>query len=233
MKQLTGTILIFLADFRRWAKYFMAATALIMVVFSGVGNADASFTWEGGDWGGRDFSPADGDILSGSFTDIGHFIINAGETVYAGSSTLSFATNDTVINGIFLGGSALAPSLDIKAQTNITLAGSLDQWSAVSLSSQVISLLAGSSVTASNSTTATGGTTGSTPSAGCITLNAGGSIFSTRQNIVPSVDLSISKDTPVFSGGSISLAPVPLPATFLLFAPGLAVAALARRKITG
>lgn len=138
---------------------------------------------------------------------------------------MSFATNETLINGIFFGGSVLSPSLDIVSLTNITLGGILDQWHSVSLSSQGISLLAGSSVSVLNSTGATGGATGSSPASGSINLTAGNSTFSYNQNITACKNLIISKDSPLVYGGTITLEPVPIPATLLLFAPGLAVTA--------
>lgn len=67
---------------RRRIRNTVTVTASAIALFAAVGTAHASFTWEGGDWGGRDLIPANGDILSGTFTNVGNFIINAGETVY-------------------------------------------------------------------------------------------------------------------------------------------------------
>ncbi len=108
----------------------LALAVLILGVF---GQAHASSIWEGGDWGGRDFTPANGDVLLGTFTNVGRFLINAGDTILAGSGLVSLMTHDSVINGVLYGGATLAPRLELTAQEGITMNGALDRWSYISL----------------------------------------------------------------------------------------------------
>jgi hypothetical protein len=113
--------------------FIMAILAATVCVH--VGTAYAYTTYEGGDWGGMDFTPASGDVLSGTFTNIGRFIINAGVTVYAGSGDLSLFSSDALISGTMYGGTALSPSLYLTSQSDITMTstGLLDQWVSVYL----------------------------------------------------------------------------------------------------
>jgi hypothetical protein len=214
---------------RRLSMY-VVTSATIVAMLAAAEIANASVTWQGGDWGGKDFTPGNGDILTGTFVDIGNFIVDAGDTVYAGSSLISLAADDAVINGTLDGGSALSPSLDISSLTNITLGGTLDQWSSVSLSAGssiitgTISLLSGSSIQ-------TVGSSGSAPSAGTITLSAGGNLYSAGQDVsIGSSPVIIGTNVTLPPGdGTINLDPVPLPSAMCLLAPGLAFAGLVRR----
>lgn len=210
-------------QFRRRIFDLLTLAAITAAVFISSTNAYAYFTWEGGDWGGGDLVPANGDILSGTFTNIGRFIIEDGVSVYGGSSLVALGTYETLINGTFSGGAALSPSLDIVSQTSITLGGMLDQWASVSLTGQPISFLPGSLISL---------------------ISAEGDIIGIKPDIPlisspiedPLVNDSLAQRsrefTGVSGGGIIPLSPVPLPSAFLLFGPGLAVAALARRRMT-
>ncbi len=54
----------------------------------------------GGDLGGGDLTPADGDVLSGAFTNVGTFVVPAGATVYVEPGTmLSVTANQIIIEG--------------------------------------------------------------------------------------------------------------------------------------
>jgi hypothetical protein len=70
---------------------------------------------EGGDWGGRDLTPKDGDILVGTFTNVGRFVINNGDVVGYGPGdvTISAATFD--IDGSLYGTSSEMSTLTINA----------------------------------------------------------------------------------------------------------------------
>jgi hypothetical protein len=172
---------------------------LVLIVF---GQTYASFVWEGGDWEGRDFSPANGDVLSGSFTNVGRFLINESETIFAGSGLVSLMTYETVINGVFYGGPALSPALHITSDTTLTLNGALDQWSSVVLAAG----------TAGSVTIATGGDLDLDRKGSDIFLQGPGGVLA-----------SIGE-------GSITLSAVPLPSALFLFAPGLAGILLTRTR---
>ncbi|MCM2356587.1 MAG: hypothetical protein NDI77_00385 [Geobacteraceae bacterium] len=58
---------------------------------------------EGQDWGGADLIPADGDVLSGTFTNINRFIVGEGVTVYLGAGDLSVQATSITINGSLVG----------------------------------------------------------------------------------------------------------------------------------
>jgi len=222
------------ALFRCLGRY-LAASAAITLVLAGVTTAEASITWQGGDWGGNELAPGNGDILSGTFTDVGLFVVGTGDTVYAGSSPVSVSANDVIVNGTLSGGTTLSPSLYLGSSTSLTLAGSLDQWTSVTLSAGTIavsgdiSLLPGSSITLIPSS-GTGG--GSPPSAGSITLSAGANTYVSAQDIVVgsgSVNISAGNVSISPGSGTIELEPAPLPSAALLFAPCLALVGAAHR----
>ena len=118
--------------------FAITATAVLTNPAAGL----ASYVYEGSDWGGKDFTPANGDILVGTFTNIGRFAIGAGDTVYAGSNLLALSVNDMLVNGTIYGGAALSPSLNLTSKSSITIGstGAIDQWKSVSLSAGGITL---------------------------------------------------------------------------------------------
>ena len=61
-------------------------------------------TITGGNWGGAALSPADGDVLSGVFTDVSTFTVAAGTTVYVEDGTpLEVFANNILIEGTLNG----------------------------------------------------------------------------------------------------------------------------------
>ena len=209
----------------------LLALAGLTAVLAGAGTAHASFTWQGGNWGGRDFTPGNGDILSGTFTDIGHLVIGTGDTVYAGSGVVSLTARDAVINGSLYGGSVLSPSLFIDSATTITLNGKLDQWTSITLD-------AGTSVTLSPGSyiSGIGGPSGGT---GTVNLPAGGSLSIGSGSINLPAGGAMTVNLPVGGatisnlpgGGILTLAPVPLPPALFLLGPALAFVGMLRRVI--
>ena len=58
----------------------------------------------GGDYQGADLLPANGDVLSGTFTNVGRFEIDAGETVLVQPGTLlSVQAQNVLIDGVLNG----------------------------------------------------------------------------------------------------------------------------------
>ena len=55
----------------------------------------------GGDWGGRDLTPGDGDILAGTFTNVGRFVITNGDVVGYGPGAMSITAASIDIDGSF------------------------------------------------------------------------------------------------------------------------------------
>jgi hypothetical protein len=153
-----------------------------------------------------DFMPANGDVLSGTFTNIGRFIINAGDTIYAGSSNLTLFTNEALINGTLYGGATLSPSLNLTSEGNLTLTstGILDQWTSIYLAS----------------------------GSGIMTLNGAINTLNSGSTSLPPEQIVISPGGAVFiDGGGLTLTPVPLPPAVLLFGSGLLAMGLARRRL--
>jgi len=127
--------------------YLFTAFFVMAALFISTSTAHAYFTnWTGRDFGGQDLLLEEGDTLSGTFTNIGRLVIDAGITVSAGSSMVSLNTYETLINGTFFGGADLSPSLDIVAETSITLGGILDQWYTVSLAGETVACMTGSDI---------------------------------------------------------------------------------------
>ncbi len=118
---------------QRSLKQMLTLTVLLTAFLASLGNAQAYTVYQGGDWGGMDFAPANGDVLFGTFTNVGRFIVNAGDIIYAGSSDLTLNTTEIDISGIMYGGSTPSPSLHLNSQGNITLTstGILDQWASI------------------------------------------------------------------------------------------------------
>ncbi|MBN1667982.1 MAG: hypothetical protein JW862_12880, partial [Anaerolineales bacterium] len=76
------------------------------LVFSMTPGSALAATIPGADYGGADLVPADGDVLSGTFTNVGTFWIQAGVTVFVDPGTpLSIQADTILIEGI-LDGSA-------------------------------------------------------------------------------------------------------------------------------
>jgi hypothetical protein len=199
----------------------------ILLVLAMFGQARASFTWQGGDWAGRDFAPGNGDVLIGTFTDIGRFTVIAGEAIYAGSSLLSITSQQTEIDGTLYGGAAL-PTLDIASVTTITISGVLDQWHSVNLT-------AGSSIVLTGSI----GTVSSSGSTGVLAPIAGGSLMITGSGgdagsvAVSPAGLLMGPDSVMIVGNpSITLNDAPLPPAILLFVSGLAGLSVLGKKRT-
>lgn len=190
---------------RRWS---VVGAGLVIFAVATFAQAQASVVWEGGDWAGRDFTPANGDILSGTFINIGRFLINTGDTVSAGSGLVSLITHDSIINGALYGGPALAPRLELTAQTGIILNGALDQWSYISLS---LTSLGNITVSGSISILDSSGNISQ------VGLPSGGVILTGRSFLIAK------------NGPTPSL--IPLPPALLLFAPGLAGMLYVRRKL--
>jgi len=205
----------------------IVAAAFWIAILSFSGSAFAYATWEGGDWGGMDFTPGNGDVLSGTFTNIGRFIINTGDTVYAGSSLLSLSSNDAVISGTLYGGSALSPSLNLNSSNSITMnsTGIIDQWVSIYLASGgttniqgTITVLNSGNVSVNSVSVYNGSLS---LQSGNLTLNSGG----TSRELVVSPG-----NTLLDSGGSINLLSVPIPAALPLFGSGLALLWILRRR---
>ncbi|MCB9687901.1 MAG: hypothetical protein H6735_22865 [Alphaproteobacteria bacterium] len=75
------------------------SSALFVLMFAGASPAPAA-TWVGADWGGSDFVVADGDVLSGSFTGVGHFVVPAGAVVTVASGVpLSVDAHRITVDG--------------------------------------------------------------------------------------------------------------------------------------
>ena len=55
----------------------------------------------GRDWGGADLIPANGDLLTGTFTNVGRFSVGKGESVYVGD--LSIQASSIQIDGALIG----------------------------------------------------------------------------------------------------------------------------------
>lgn len=216
---------------------FLAVFFVMAALFASTSTAYAYTTWQGGDLGGQDLVLGDGDYLFGTFTNIGRLVIDSGITVYAGSSLVSLNAYETLINGTFFGGADLSPSLEVVAETAITIGGILDRWQSVSLTGgSSISLLAGASITNTDGILFGSETiydSGLIVSSGVLT--AGGDIDSPESEVLL-VGGSIELDPDglgqiVDGGGIITLAPVPIPSTLFLFSSGLViVAALCRSR---
>ncbi|MEW6664866.1 MAG: hypothetical protein AB1512_06565 [Thermodesulfobacteriota bacterium] len=221
--------------------------------------AQASMIWEGRDWGGADFAPAGGDILSGAFTNIGTFLIGEGDTVFAGSATVSLSAHDSLIEGALQGGTGQAPSLEIRALGNITLGGTLDRWRTVSLTSLggSILLLDGSAVSTSGfgdpmslrgnpglSLEKSPGESGQIGAVGSISISTRGATLSQVSSDHPLMftggDLRILGDGSLELAGSALLLdnnlvvlPTPLPPSLVFLVSGLATAWLYGRRPWG
>lgn len=77
-------------------------TAFLVLCFT-VNGASAA-TIIGGDWGGADLTPAHGDVLSGTFTNVGKFSVEGARTVYVESGTaLEVHAQEILIEGILYG----------------------------------------------------------------------------------------------------------------------------------
>lgn len=91
----------------------MAVTATVLLVAPPIARSAIIL---GGDFGGANLTPNNGDILSGVFTNVGAFSVSAGTTVFVQSNTaLSIAANTISILGTldgsgagFAGGAAVA-----------------------------------------------------------------------------------------------------------------------------
>jgi hypothetical protein len=205
-------------------------TALMITATCFAGSAHAYATYEGGDWGGRDFTPMSGDVLSGTFTNIGRFIINPGDTIYAKSGALSLFATEAIINGTLKGGVDASPSLTIVSSNSINLNGMLSEWSSIALDSNQIFLLSGSSIV----TKQTG-----LPVSGSITLRSGSDVFSPGSSVIISTGGNLNFDRGSFAitapvttvdGGSINLVATPVPPAVLLLSSGLVAMGFARRR---
>lgn len=202
-----------------WRVVMAAIVGVFLLAASGQGLACSLL--EGRDWGGLDLAPVNGDVLSGSFTNIGRFVIDAGDTVRAGSSVVTFTARDIVIDGVFHGGPELLPTLSLTSTGNITVRGTLDQWSSLSFTAGNI-ILAGS-ISILN---ASGDVTVLEPPPSGIVLSSGVSHPDSKGagGILQGPDGSW-----IVGSGSVSLNAVPLPPSLLFLAPGLAGVLLMRR----
>ena len=113
---------------------FLSMITLVVAVLATASTSHAYITWEGADWGGRDLIPANGDILSGTFTNIGRFVIDSGDTVYAGPNQISVNAKEIVINGLLYGPPTL--SLRLSSLADITMSGlNLPTWGTTTIRS--------------------------------------------------------------------------------------------------
>jgi hypothetical protein len=180
------------------------AMVLAAAFIATLGTSQA-YIYTGGDWGGMDFTPVNGDVLSGTFTHIGRFIISAGDTVYAGSNQLTLFTGEALVNGNLYRGAALSPGLNLTAVGTLTLgsAGILDRWESIYLK--------------------TGGTMTINGTINVLSLGGDTSLPSDRVSIT-------SGGAMVIDRGGVKPAPVAIPSSILLFGPGLAGLAPMRRR---
>lgn len=229
-----------------WALAVLAC----LVLSSPVG---ASVIWEGRDWVGADFSPANGDTISGTHINIGSFLISQGSTIYAGAPKVSLQANDASIEGAFLGEVSLS-RLEITADRSLTIAGTIEQWQFISLGAATAeidgSLVMSSTPLISSSPlftierTLPGVTTVLTAAGGRIVLNgssasgpsapSGGLILSSGGNILISNSgswvLSTTSQDSIHDRLILSgPLPTPLPPSLFLFASGLAAGSLGLR----
>lgn len=185
----------------------------------------ACYLIEGGDWGGADFTPDNGDTLSGSFINVGRFAIKAGDTIRAGSGAITIKAQDIRVDGVFVGGTELNPTLNLTSARSITVQGTLDQWSSLTFAGGNV-VLARGSISILNS--AGDVNIFPSPSSGCVTLSAGA--YPDRKG--PSGAFIQSADGVwIVRGGSVAGSAVPLPPSLFFLAPALAGTLLMRRGL--
>lgn len=77
---------------------------------SGVAAITQGLTYDGGDWGGDDLILSDGDILNGTFTNVGAFEVPSGATVFVANGVpLELHAETILIDGELIGDGAGSP----------------------------------------------------------------------------------------------------------------------------
>ncbi len=188
--------------------------------------AHADF-YVGGDWGGRDLLLADGDSLSGSFSNVGQLYIPVGALVTGGADNLTINAGRVLIDGVLSGLPVPGYGLNLSSQSDLTLNGSLNSWNNLWLSASSIAingniqLLAASNAIGDNNWL----------SAGLSILNGRISILDSTTFTSPQPVVLTQIISPVdLQAGSLELVPTPIPAAAWLLGSGLLGLAGIRRR---
>ena len=216
--------------------------AALVVIFLGTGiRAQAAISWDGQDFGGADFVPGDGDTLKGAFTGIKTLIISEGITIYGDSERVSLSADEIIIDGA-LKGSSLSWAIDLVARYDITLKGTLSEWTGIFLAADACyigsdALIQVNTINDSGVTLTSGGVIESGNNGGVIDIGDSLILDSAGQLTLGSDDgtigsISLPPGSQIDLGNTLAdLQAVPIPSSMCLLILGLALLRIVRQAL--